>query len=254
MQEFFQLFNVPMRVECNAVPFTTIPAGSTRFLVIALQRFGHVVMDHEPHIGLVNPHSEGDGRDNDVHVLHQELILNAAPLMGIHPRMVSQRFDAVDLQEFRYFFNLFSAQTIDDPTFSRVLFGMTHNLLHGVLFGTHLIKQILAIERRFEQHRILHFQILLDVRLHLRCCRCGQSNDRNVCDLLHNGPNAAIFWSEIMSPFRNAVGFIDRDKADAYALQEIDVVLFRQTLGGHVQQLRQARGHVFTHLHGIGLG
>ena len=36
-----------------------------RFLVISLQAFGHIFMDHKTHIRLINPHPKGVGGHDD---------------------------------------------------------------------------------------------------------------------------------------------------------------------------------------------
>ena len=54
---------------------STIPPGTTCFLVISFQALGYIIMDHKTDIRLVNSHSECDGGHYDIHLFHQELVL-----------------------------------------------------------------------------------------------------------------------------------------------------------------------------------
>jgi hypothetical protein len=57
------------------LPFSAVASCASSFLVIAFQAFGHVVVQYVSHIGFVDSHSKGDGRDNDVAILIEEGIL-----------------------------------------------------------------------------------------------------------------------------------------------------------------------------------
>ena len=51
-------------VEQDAIAWITVPPGTAALLVIAFQGLGHIVMDHEPDIRLVDAQAEGDGGDD----------------------------------------------------------------------------------------------------------------------------------------------------------------------------------------------
>ena len=76
-KELLQLLHVLQTVKGDAVTFATIPTSPARLLIVGFERLRHVVMDDIPDVGLVDAHSEGNGRDDHIHVLHEELILDA---------------------------------------------------------------------------------------------------------------------------------------------------------------------------------
>ena len=254
LKELLQFLNVPVAVECDAVAFTTVPSGATRLLVIALQGLRHVVVNDIPDVRLIDAHAKCDGRHDDVHVLHQELILDAAALVGVHPCMVPQGLDPVDTQYFGDFFHLFAAQAINNAALANIGLGMAHNLLQRVLFRTDFVKQVFTVKRRLEESGVLHAEVLLDVRLNFRRRCRGKGDDGYLGNLIDDGPDAPVFRAEVVPPFGNAVGFIHRNKADAHAAQEIDVVLLGEALRGDVQQLGQTGTDVLTNLSRFSFG
>ena len=52
-----------------------VAPGPSRLLIIPFERLGNVVMDDEPHVGLVDTHAESDRGDDHVGALHQEIVL-----------------------------------------------------------------------------------------------------------------------------------------------------------------------------------
>ena len=65
-----------------------VSAGAAGLLVVALDVLGHVVVDDEAHVGLVDAHAEGDGRDHDVHLVAQERVLDPRALGRRQTRVV----------------------------------------------------------------------------------------------------------------------------------------------------------------------
>ena len=231
--------------------FASVASCAPRLLVIALQRLGHVVVHHKADVRLVNAHAKGDGRHNDVHVLHEELVLDLASLVAVHPGVVGQSLDAVHAQRFRDLLHTLAAQTVHNAAFACVLQAVSHDLLKGVLLGAHLVEQVVPVEGRLEHHRVRHVQVLLDVQLNFRGGRGRQRHDGDVGDVFHNRLDAAVFWAEVVSPLGDAVRLVDRDKTDAHRAQERDVLSFGQALGGDIQELGPTLGHVSFHLLGV---
>ncbi len=167
MHKFFQFLNVFITVKCDAFPFSPISAGASGFLVIALQAFGYIVMNDEPHIGFVNAHSKSDGGHNHIHIFHQEFILVSRTGSSIHPCMVWQRFNPVHLKCFCYLFHFLPAQTINDARFPFVLFNKPDDLVFGFHFWFDLVIEVGPVKRSFKYPRIENAQVFLNIVLHL---------------------------------------------------------------------------------------
>ena len=72
-----------------------VAAGAAGLLVVALDGLGQVVVDDEAHVALVDAHAEGDGGDDDVHLVAREGVLDAPPLVRRQAGVVGGGVDAV---------------------------------------------------------------------------------------------------------------------------------------------------------------
>jgi hypothetical protein len=93
------------------------------------------VVDYEAHIGFVDAHAEGNGGHDHVHVFHQEPVLVAGALAGVHASMVRQRLDAVHNQHLGNFLHLLPAEAIDDAAATGMLFHEADDLPATSFFG-----------------------------------------------------------------------------------------------------------------------
>ena len=71
-------------------------------------------MDDESHIRLIDSHSERDGRHDHVDFFHKELVLILGTCLGIKSGMIWCSLYSVDIQQLGEFFDLFSAEAVDD--------------------------------------------------------------------------------------------------------------------------------------------
>ena len=208
-------------------------------------------MNDEANVRLVDAHTEGNGRHNDVHILHQELVLDFAALSAVHARVVGQRLHPIDAERICDLFHLFPAETVNNAALAYVLKAVTHDLLQRFLLGPNLIKEVVPVEGRFEHNRVHHAQVLLNVLLHLGGGRGGQRHDGHIRNALDNGLDAPVFWPEVVTPLRNAVGFIHGHKTDANRFQKLDGLRLRQALRRDVQEFGPPFGHVHFHAFGF---
>ena len=180
-------------------------------------------------------HAECDGGNYDVNFLHEEFVLVGAAGGCIHARMVGGGFDAVDAEHFCEFLDFFPAQAIDDAGFSFVVFDEFDDVFGDVaLFGAHFVVEVRAVERGFEHLRVQHVQVFLDVVLHFGRGGGGQGNDGRPAYFLDNRADFAVFRPEVVSPFRDAVGFVHGKEGDFYFFEELHVAFFGQRFGCHV--------------------
>ena len=251
LEKLLQLVNVLVAVEGDAPPFATVAASTPRLLVVALQRLGHVVVDDKANVRLVDAHAKGNGRDNDIHILHQELVLDFASLSAVHAGVVGQRLHAIDTEGLGNLLHLFPAEAVNDAALADVLKTMPHDLLQRILLGPNLIKEVVPVEGRLQHNRVDHAQVFLNVLLNLGGGGGRQCHDWHIGNPLDNGLDAAVLRPEIVTPFRNAVGFIHSHETDADRFQKLNGLGFGQALRRDVQQLGPPFGHV--HLDALGL-
>ena len=91
LHQFVKFLKILVVVKRNATPFTTVSSGSSGFLIIPLETFGYVIMNHKTHIRFVNTHAERNRCHNHIDFLFQKSILILRTGLRIHPRMIRQR-------------------------------------------------------------------------------------------------------------------------------------------------------------------
>ena len=86
------LHHVGQAVGHPGVGRQAVAAGAAGLLVVALDALGQVEVRDEAHVGLVDAHAEGDGRDHHDAVLAQEAVLVLrARVRGVQAGVVGQR-------------------------------------------------------------------------------------------------------------------------------------------------------------------
>ena len=253
LHELFEFLNVLVTVESQAVAFAAVTAGAARLLIIAFERLGYVVMDHITHVGLVDAHAECDRGDDHVGALHQEMVLIGGARRGVHAGVVGQRLDAVGHEQFGQLLDLLAAQAVDDAALALVLLDEADDVAVHVVLGPDFVIEVRAIERRLEDRRVGHAQILLNVQLHLGRGGRRQGDQRRRTDFVDDRTDAAVLRPEVVPPLRDAVRLVDGVERHLYLMQESHVVLLGQRLRGEIEQLGLSRQHVGAHLRHGGL-
>jgi hypothetical protein len=65
-----------------------VSAGAPGLLHVGGEASGDARVDHEPDVGLVHPHPEGDRGDDNRELVGHEALLNIGALRGAHPRVI----------------------------------------------------------------------------------------------------------------------------------------------------------------------
>ena len=208
LHEFLQFQDVLVAVECDALSFLSVSAGTSGLLVVALEALGDVIVNHEPYVGFVYAHAEGYGRHYDVHLLHEEHVLVLGPGGGVHAGVIGQGLDAVDVEEFGYLLGLFPAEAVDDAGLALILLDEADHLFLDIDLVADLVVEIGPVERALEHLCVHHAEILLYVRLDFRSGGGGEGYDGCRAELVHDTADMAVFRTEIMSPFGNTVSLV----------------------------------------------
>ena len=83
------------RGDQHALGFEAIASGAAGFLLIVLERLRRAGMQHEADVRSIDAHAERDRGDDDVHVLVEERVLIAVPLVVREPGVVRPRRDGL---------------------------------------------------------------------------------------------------------------------------------------------------------------
>ena len=147
LHKLIEFLQILIRIESDTQSLATIATCTTSLLIIAFQRLGDIIMDHETDIGFVNTHTKGNSRYDHIDVLHQEIILRLRSGGGIQSCMIGSGFDFIGFQDSRQFFHLLPRQAIDNAALARMLLNELDNILiHLLGLGTHLIIKVRTVE------------------------------------------------------------------------------------------------------------
>ena len=190
--------------------FSPVAARPAGLLVVALDTLRDIVVDHIAHIGLVDPHAEGDGGHHHIDVFHQEHVLVFGAGFGIEPGVIGDSADTVHLEHLGQLFDALAAQAIDNPRFPGMLPHKTDDVaVHVLGLGPHLVKEVRAVEGSLEHIGIGDTQVFNDVFLYLRGGRGRKGDNGNaVSEPVDDGPQIAVLGAEVVPPLRNAVGLV----------------------------------------------
>ena len=75
-------------IEGYALAFAAVASGASGFLIVALEAFGYVVVDYKAYVRFVYTHTEGDGGNDDIDLLHQEFVLVFGTGLGVESGVV----------------------------------------------------------------------------------------------------------------------------------------------------------------------
>ena len=90
-------------------------------LVVALQVLGHVVVDDEAHVRLVDPHPESVGSHHHLDPVEEEVLLILLPLLRLQPGVVAGCGDAGALEELADLLHVLPGGAVDDAALPRPL-------------------------------------------------------------------------------------------------------------------------------------
>ena len=234
------------RIEAETVAFATIASGTTGLLIVAFERLGNVVVNDEAHVGFVDTHTESNGCNDDLCLLHEEGVLVFGALLRVHACMIRQGGYVVDAQRLRKVLYGLATQAID---YARLAFHAADEAdeLFVHLFGllTHLIIEIGAVERRFEHLCLEYAEVFLYVVLYLRGGSGGEGDYGCLAYTLNDRVDTAVFRTEVVTPLRDTMCLIDGIERYLHLPEEVHVLVLVERFGSKIQKLGLAGEYVF---------
>ena len=95
--EFFQFLYILIAVESQAIALSAVAACAACLLVVALNTLRNIIVNHKAYIGLINPHTKGNGSYHYLYFFHKEHVLVLSTGLGIKPCMVGDCGNTIDL-------------------------------------------------------------------------------------------------------------------------------------------------------------
>ncbi len=146
INEIADFGNVSPAEKQDAMGRISVTSCTSCLLVIAFNILGKVGMNNETYIGLVDAHTEGDGRYDHRCLIPVKGLLIFVPLIRRQSRVIGQGPDSFGYQESSGIRNGIAGRAIDDARLSGMLFKKFEYLRIHLLFSFHLIKKVRAVK------------------------------------------------------------------------------------------------------------
>ena len=198
-------------------------------------------MDDEAHVRLVDPHAEGDGRDDHPLIGLEEPGQPVLALPGVQPRVIGDRIMAGCGQGLGQPLAALPRSAIDDARYAASRLDQFGHLGLGLRLTARLGQgrqaQIGPGETVDEHLGPADVQRLQDVGAGAGIGGGGQGHGRHRGEARLQPPQIAIVGPEVMPPLRDAVRFVDGDEGQVQLGQPVEQPGRGQPLGRDIQQL-----------------
>ncbi len=213
------LRKIGARIEEQALGRESVAPGAAGFLLIVLERLRRARVDHEPDVGPVDPHAEGDRRHHDVHVLVDERVLVPMAHVVRKTRVIRRRAYARVRQPLGKAVHFAPRLAIDDAGVARVTREDVLQLALEVRPRHDAIQQIRPVERSDQFDRCAESQLVHDVAAHAFGRRRGKGVHARVRPVLAERGELPVFRPERVPPLTDAVGLVNRHETHAAAVR-----------------------------------
>ena len=229
-----------------------IAAGAARFLIIALDRLGQAGMGDEAHVGLVDPHAEGDGGDHHHILAGDEGGLVGGALGRVHAGMIGAHRPAVAPQRLGQLLGRGAGRRIDDtrPRIGGEQIGKLPGQPVARMDG---IADIGPVEARNDKAILGNAELDEDILARMRIRRRRQRQPRDIGKLIEQRPQQPIVGAEIMPPFGHAMRLIDREQRDLRRAQQIAEPLAARPFRRDIEQVQFAIAQPVLRLAPVGI-
>ena len=233
--------HIPQREQQDALGLFAVAAGAAGFLVVVFQVFGHIIMQHETHIGFVDAHAEGVGGHHDPAAVVDEILLVLLPFAGFQPGVVAGGRDARRPQLAAERLDAFAGGAVDDAAFARVVEDVLLHIAFLVPGAGHREIEVGPVEAGGQGKRVAQPQQRRDVRLDLFGGGGGEGpHHRAAGQPGEKIRDLQVAGAEILPPLGDAVGFVHRHQPHIQPQGQVEEAVGLQPLGRHIQNAEGA--------------
>ena len=247
LQQELPRLHVALVVDEHAVGRRAVAPGAARLLVVALQVAGHVVVDDERDVALVDAHAEGVRGHHDGRAVKDEVLLVALALFGREARVVARGAHARFAQKVCDLLHVLAGGAVHDAALAGVL---SHEAQEARALGLglgalHAIVEVGPVKPRNHDDRVAQGQAPGYVLAHggrrggRERAHRGARAARGL-KALHELRDAQVARAEVLAPLRDAVGLVHGHQGHVHAAREVQESRVLQPLGRHVEQRERA--------------
>ena len=158
-------------------------------------------MGYEADIGLVDPHAEGDGRDDHDAFLPEKAFLVTLACPRFETGMIGESIAPARSQPGSCLVDPPPGEAIDNPGIARMLLGKKPpQLLQRIALGDNPVEQVRSVVASGEDPRLSQPKLGNDVascRV-VRCC--GEGQQRDIGKALLEDRELLVFRTEVVTP------------------------------------------------------
>ena len=220
--ERFPTEDVGGGVEEDALGRQSVAACPSRLLLVGLEALGERGVEDEADVGAVDPHAEGDRRDDDVDRLAGERFLGAAPLGRVESGVVGLGEDPLGGEPGSKLLGLLPRDAVDDRRFATVAAERRQRLRDPVGAGDDAVAEVRPVECSEEHPRRAEVELGGDVGPDTRRGGGREGVNARCGEAVAEEGQLPVFGAEVVAPLADAVGLVDREPLHADAGEEVE--------------------------------
>ena len=228
-----------------------IAAGPAGLLIVGFDILGDVVVHHEAHVGLVDPHAKRHRRHHYLDIVLEEGILGAQPLIQRQARMIGRCLAAMAGEPLCHFLHPVAAGAIDDAAVALLALHVAQQLLGPLELLHQAVTDVGPVEAGGVDEGIVQFEAMQHVAAGRLVGSGGERHHRHLGEPLLEPSQRRVFGPKIVAPLGDAVGLVDGEQPEGQLCQSIQKLVLQQPFGGDIDQLDLATAHggkVLDHL------
>ena len=230
-------FHIRRTVQEDTFRRLPVTAGPARLLVVVLNAAGHIIMYDKSHVGFVDSHTEGVGRDHDPGLIIYKAVLAFFSFQDAQSRVVTGNRNPFRGQKAVKGIHIFAGGTVNNAA---VIFMFRQVFLNIAILVLRLLYaeiQVGPVKSRHMHIRIPQPQIPFDILPDPgRRGRGKGRQDRTSLQHPDEHGNPPVAGTEILSPLGNTMGFIHSNEPDIRFGSQADCFLRIQPLRRKVEK------------------
>src|SRR6516162_7974319 len=194
-------------------------------------------MNHRPDIGLVDAQSEGERPHQNAFLSGHPQFLMSIPGIRRHLPMVGKRRESTRCESRGSLFHSLDGGGVDNHVAFGIMLQRGSQKLQAVSgIEMNKVAEIRPMKTQGDLSGIAETELRDNIVPHPARGACGKRGDRNVGKTLAEHPKLAVLRPEFMSPFGNAMRFVDSEKRQRKTAQPGERVIPHQALRREIKE------------------
>ena len=216
----------------------TVAPGPAGLLIVALDVFREVVVNHKPHVRFIDAHTKRNRGADDLNLVADERLLIFGARRGIEPSVVGGTAQALLGEPLGQTLGGIPARAVNDAALAVVPLGYVQNLVQRLAASDHPVGEVAAIETGDEPARIAESQLRDDVLPHAIGRGGGQRHHRCLGKPATQRGDLPVLRAKVVAPFADTMRLVDGDQPRLPLGQALEHFRQHQPLWRDVQQTK----------------